>query len=58
MCLFKHFIITYVGVGVMLTPCDRLSSCRYYVVSGYATCSSESRRMRVPARNQQHLCSG
>ena len=30
----------------MVTPCDRLRACRYYVASGYATGSSESRRMR------------
>ena len=33
----------------MATPCDRLRACRYYVVAGYATGSSEFRRMRYCA---------
>ena len=48
MCRSKHVSIPHVTVGVMVTPCDRLRACRYYVASGYAT-GSESRRMRYYA---------
>ena len=54
-CQSKHVIIKNVEVGVMVTPCDCLRACRYYVISSNAIGSSKPRRIRYYAASCANL---
>ena len=62
MCQSKHIIIKNVGVGVMVTSCMHVDIMLHRAMRPVAVspgaCDIMPCHVRIPARDQRHLCNG